>query len=119
MHYMFYSGNVYDHRYRTGVAVAPARLGPGREAYAWESSGEHHVDFRNRPARRLRFRSARRDLPSHIEIEPRESGLDPPSYAKCEDVKSVSERRLIDRLGVVGPEPLVDIGRVLRYLLEL
>jgi len=63
--------------------------------------------------------SARRDLPSHIEIEPGESGLDHPSYAKCEDVKSVSERRLIDRLGVVGPEPLFAVERVLRYLLEL
>lgn len=63
--------------------------------------------------------SARRDLPSHVEIEPGESGLDLSSYAKCEDVKSVSERRLIDRLGVVGPGPLFDIGRVLRYLLEL
>ena len=63
--------------------------------------------------------STRRDLPSHIEIEPGESGLDHPSYAKCEDVKSVSERRLIDRLGVVGPEALFDIGRVLRYLFEL
>jgi len=63
--------------------------------------------------------SARRDLPSHIEIEPGESGLDHLSYAKCEDVKSVSEQRLIDRLGVVGPEPLFDIGRVLGYLFEL
>ena len=63
--------------------------------------------------------SARRQLPSHIAIEPGESGLDYPSYAKCEDVKSVSEQRLIDRLGVVGPEPLFDLGRVLRYLLEL
>ena len=63
--------------------------------------------------------SARRDLPSHIEIEPGESGLDHASYAKCEDVKSVSERRLIDRFGVVRPEALFDIGRVLRYLLEL
>ena len=63
--------------------------------------------------------SARSDLPSHVEIEPGESGLNHPSYAKCEDVKSVSEWRLIDRLGVVGPEPLFDIGRVLRYLLEL
>jgi mRNA interferase MazF len=63
--------------------------------------------------------STRRDLPSHIEIEPGESGLDHPSYAKCEDVKSVSERRLIDRLGVIGPDPLFGIGRVLRYLLEL
>ena len=63
--------------------------------------------------------STRRDLPAHVEIEPEESGLDHPSYAKCEDVKSVSERRLVDRLGVVGPAPLFEIGRVLRYLLEL
>ena len=62
--------------------------------------------------------SARRELPSHVEIEPGKSGLDQASYAKCEDVKSISERRLIDRLGVVGPEPLFEIGRVLRYLLE-
>lgn len=63
--------------------------------------------------------STHRDLPAHVEIEAGESGLDHPSYAKCEDVKSVSERRLVDRLGVVGPEPLFEIGRVLRYLLEL
>lgn len=63
--------------------------------------------------------SARRDLPSHIEIEPGESGLDHSSYAKCEDVKSVSERRLVDRLGVIAPEPMFRIVRVLRYLLEL
>ena len=63
--------------------------------------------------------STRRQLPSHVEVEPGESGLDLPSYAKCEDVKSVSERRLVDRLGVSSPEPMFEIGRVLRYLLEL
>lgn len=41
------------------------------------------------------------------------------SYPKCEALKSVSEGRLIDRLGVTGPEALFRIGRVLRYLLEL
>ncbi len=63
--------------------------------------------------------STRRDLPSHVEIEAGESGLDHPSYAKCEDVKSISQRRLVGRLGVASPEPLFEIGRVLRYLLEL
>lgn len=63
--------------------------------------------------------STRRGLPSHVELEPGESGLDHPSHAKCEDVKSIPERRLVDRLGVVGPEPLFEIGRTLRYLLEL
>lgn len=63
--------------------------------------------------------STRRGLPSHVEIESGESGLDNPSYAKCEDVKSVSEERLVDRLGFAGPGPMLSMGRVLRYLLEL
>jgi PemK-like, MazF-like toxin of type II toxin-antitoxin system len=35
-----------------------------------------------------------RGLVSHVEIEPERSGLDELSYAKCEDVKSISEQRL-------------------------
>ncbi|MEX1209086.1 MAG: type II toxin-antitoxin system PemK/MazF family toxin [Acidimicrobiia bacterium] len=62
--------------------------------------------------------STRRGLPSHVEIELGPSGLDHPSYAKCEDVKSISDRRLVDRLGVAGPESMFAIARVLRYLLE-
>jgi len=60
-----------------------------------------------------------RDLPSHIEIDPEDSGLDAVSYAKCEDLKSVSERRMIARLGQVGPQVAFEIDRVLRFLLEL
>ena len=60
-----------------------------------------------------------RDLPSHIEIDPADSGLETVSYAKCEDLKSVSERRMIARLGQVGPQVAFEIGRVLRFLLEL
>ncbi len=59
-----------------------------------------------------------RGLPSHVEIEPGESGLDEVSYAKCEDVKSVSEQRLIARLGVVHDEALFTIARALRFLLD-
>jgi mRNA interferase MazF len=60
-----------------------------------------------------------RGLPSHVEIEPNGSGLDDVSYAKCEDVKSVSERRLIGRLGTTNPEVTFQIGRTLRFLLDL
>ena len=60
-----------------------------------------------------------RDLPSHIEIDPADSGTDAVSYAKCEDLKSVSERRMITRVGQVGPQVAFEIGRVLRFLLEL
>lgn len=60
-----------------------------------------------------------RGLPSHVEIDRGDSGLDEVSYAKCEDVKSVSEQRLIGRLGVVGDEVMFRLARVLRFLLDL
>jgi mRNA interferase MazF len=63
--------------------------------------------------------TAVRGLPSHVEIEPGSSGLDEVSYAKGEDVKSVSEQRLIGRLGAVDDEVLFGIARALRFLLDL
>lgn len=63
--------------------------------------------------------TTRRGLPSHIEIDQGDSGLDEISYAKCEDVKSVSEHRLIARLGTVDEEVLFRTSRALRFLLDL
>lgn len=60
-----------------------------------------------------------RELPSHVEIEPNGSGLDEVSYAKCEELKSVSSLRLIGRLGVVNDEVRFRVGRALRFLLDL
>ena len=48
-----------------------------------------------------------------------ELGLDYISFAKCEDVKSVSEERLVARLGVTPLDAMFEIARSLRYLLEL
>lgn len=63
--------------------------------------------------------TARRGLPSHIEIDQPSSGLDEVSYAKCEDVKSVSEQRLIAHRGAIGEEALFQIARALQFLLDL
>jgi mRNA interferase MazF len=63
--------------------------------------------------------TAHRDLPSHVEIERGSSGLDEISYAKCEDVKSISDRRLVGRLGVAGDEAVFQMARALRFLLDL
>jgi len=63
--------------------------------------------------------TTRRVLPSHIEIDRGSSGLDEVSYAKCEDVKSISEQRLIGRLGVVSDEAIFKVARALRFLLDL
>lgn len=60
-----------------------------------------------------------RGLPSHVEIDRGGSGLDEVSYAKCEDVKSVSEQRLIVRLGTVGDDVMFQAARALRFLLDL
>ncbi|MGH9064097.1 MAG: type II toxin-antitoxin system PemK/MazF family toxin [Acidimicrobiales bacterium] len=60
----------------------------------------------------------RRELPSDVELDPKECGLDEVSYAKCEDVKSVSEHRLATRLGAVSDEALFVIARALRFLLD-
>lgn len=61
----------------------------------------------------------RRGLPSHVEIKPGVSGLADPSYAKAEDIKSVSTRRLVHRLGIVDTAEMRQISRVLAWLLEL
>lgn len=63
--------------------------------------------------------TTRRGLPSHIEIDTQESGLDEVSYAKCEDVESISERRLVARLAAAPPDALFAVDRALRYLLDL
>ena len=60
-----------------------------------------------------------RGLPSHVEIDSGRSGLDEVSYAKCEDVKSISEQRLIGRLGAVSDDAIFQIARALRFLLDL
>ncbi|HUP73479.1 MAG TPA: type II toxin-antitoxin system PemK/MazF family toxin [Acidimicrobiales bacterium] len=59
-----------------------------------------------------------RGLPSHVELVAETSGLDQVSYAKCEDVKSISDRRLIARLGSVNDEALFAMAVSLRFLLD-
>jgi mRNA interferase MazF len=61
----------------------------------------------------------RRGLPSHVEIESGTTGLNETSYAKCEDVKSVSEESMVVRLGAIDEEAVFEVGRVLRYLLDV
>jgi mRNA interferase MazF len=63
--------------------------------------------------------SVRRGLPSHVEIDAGDSGLDDVSYAKCEDLKSISDRRLISRLGVADVEAVFEMERAIRFLLDL
>jgi mRNA interferase MazF len=60
-----------------------------------------------------------RGLPSHVELDPDATGLEEVSYAKCEDIKSVSSQRLIARLGAANEIALFAITRALRFLIDL
>ena len=62
--------------------------------------------------------SRRRDLPSHVEIDPA-AGLDAPSYAKCEDVKSISAERLMHAIGAMSHVEIDQMTVILARLLSI
>lgn len=57
-------------------------------------------------------------LRSHVELPPGEA-LDRRSYARCDQLRFVSSRRLLRCRGTVGPQELHAIERALRFVLEL
>ncbi len=61
----------------------------------------------------------RRGLASHIEIDSAASGLTEITYAKCEDIKSISEERLMRKIGDAGPSALFQMEAAVRFLLDL
>lgn len=62
--------------------------------------------------------SRRRNLPSHVEIDPA-AGLDEASYAKCEDVKSISTERLVHVIGAVSHIEIDRMTVILARLLSI
>jgi mRNA interferase MazF len=61
----------------------------------------------------------RRGIASHVEVEPGDSGLAETSYAKVEDLKSVSVQRLVKLHGTASPECLHQVKRIVSLLLAL
>lgn len=61
----------------------------------------------------------RRGLSLHIEIEPTmETGLEVTSYVQCELLRSISRKRLIHRLGIIGDAESLAIAQIIRTLLN-
>ena len=56
---------------------------------------------------------------SHVGIRKGEAGLKINSYIKCEDVRSVSTKRLSHRLGLVSETTLDAVEDILRILMGL
>ncbi|MDP9317948.1 MAG: type II toxin-antitoxin system PemK/MazF family toxin [Actinomycetota bacterium] len=62
----------------------------------------------------------RHGLPTRVELEPDQiNQLDEVSYARCEDIRSVSAVRLVHRIGAVDLEDMAIVARTLRTFLEL
>lgn len=60
------------------------------------------------------------ELPTRVEVEATDvNGLAETSCARCEDIRSVSERRLVHRVGVCDGLVMLGVGRVLRTFLEV
>lgn len=57
--------------------------------------------------------------PLHVRVQPPEGGLSMASFIKTEDIRSVSTRRLIERLGKVSPATLAQVELRIRTLLAL
>lgn len=58
-------------------------------------------------------------LRSHVEIEPVSSGLGHTSYARCDQLRTVSTERLVARRGMLGPGELSEVDQALRFVLDL
>lgn len=62
---------------------------------------------------------SRRGLPSHVELDAEDSGLRETSYAKSEDIKSVSVDRLVHRVGHAPESSMHRLGVAVHTLLDL
>ncbi|MBI4339167.1 MAG: type II toxin-antitoxin system PemK/MazF family toxin [Chloroflexi bacterium] len=60
-----------------------------------------------------------RGIPLHVEVAPPEGGLKLRSYIKCEDIRSLSRHRLMERWGTVSPDTIAEVEERLRILLGL
>ena len=63
--------------------------------------------------------SARYGLRSHVELEPGDSGLDHESFARCDQIRILSTKRLSSRRGRTSPESMQAVDRALRFVLDL
>lgn len=63
--------------------------------------------------------SQNKGIRSHVKITKGEGGLNLESFAKCEDVRSVSKQRLIKKLGDLSRQAIETVEEKLRFLMGL
>jgi len=60
-----------------------------------------------------------RDIASYVEVNPPEGGLTARSFIKCEEIRSASKERFVERWGAIAPSTLARVEDRLRILLGL
>ena len=60
-----------------------------------------------------------RGIPFHVEVGSRDGSVKVKSFVKCEDIRSVSKERLVDRWGISSQETMTQVEDRLRILLNL
>ena len=67
----------------------------------------------------LAITSTQRAVRSQVPVHPPEGGLKLASFIKCQDIRSISKKRLGTRLGSVSSNTMAEVSRILRNLLDL
>ncbi|MCL4550885.1 MAG: type II toxin-antitoxin system PemK/MazF family toxin [Bacteroidetes bacterium] len=63
--------------------------------------------------------SKMKEIPLHVRLEPHESGLRVESYVKCEDIRSISKSRLMEKVGSAPQNKMEEVEKKLKLLLGL
>ena len=63
--------------------------------------------------------SKAKGFPSHVIVDPPEGGLNVGGFIKCEDIRSISTGRLLQRWGSVSVDTLAEVREKLRLLLNI
>jgi mRNA interferase MazF len=58
-------------------------------------------------------------LRSHVELEPESGGLEHTSYARCDQLRTVSVERLSARRAMLAPDRMRAVDQALRFVLDL
>ncbi|MCZ7533813.1 MAG: type II toxin-antitoxin system PemK/MazF family toxin [Acidimicrobiia bacterium] len=60
-----------------------------------------------------------RGLSLHVEVEAtQDTGIDHTSYVQCELIRSINRKRLVRRLGSIGPDASSQVATIIKTLLN-
>lgn len=60
-----------------------------------------------------------RSIPAHVRVDPPSGGLTTPSAILCDQIRTISRRRLVRRMGMLDDGTLTLVGDRLRLILVL